>query len=136
MLVASRVQAKRWRAETVTTELTPRHQVFREEVRAMLAAELTDEIKQATAQNTTVFADRDVALAWQNILHQRGWAGVAWPVEFGGTGWDITQRHIFAQECTRAGAPDLIPLGLRMLAPVLASCRAWFVGAGSRRSLR
>ena len=119
MLVASRVQAKRWRAETVTTELTPRHQVFREEVRAMLAAELTDEIKQATAQNTTVFADREVALAWQKILHQRGWAGVAWPVEFGGTGWDITQRHIFAQECTRAGAPDLIPLGLRMLAPVL-----------------
>jgi len=103
----------------VTAELTPRHQVFREEVRAMLAAELTDEIKQATAQNTTVFADREVALAWQKILHQRGWAGVAWPVEFGGTGWDITQRHIFAQECTRAGAPDLIPLGLRMLAPVL-----------------
>ena len=119
MPAASRVQAKRWWAETVAAELISQYQVFRDEVRAMLAAELTDEIKQATAQNTTVFADRDVALAWQNILHQRGWAGVAWPVEFGGTGWDITQRHIFAQECTRAGAPDLIPLGLRMLAPVL-----------------
>ena len=85
----------------------------------MLAAELTDEIRLAAAKTTTVFADREVALTWQKILHQRGWAGVAWPVEFGGTGWNVTQRHIFAQECTRAGAPDLIPLGLRMLAPVL-----------------
>ncbi|MEJ6590735.1 MAG: acyl-CoA dehydrogenase family protein [SAR86 cluster bacterium] len=103
----------------MAAELTSQYQLFRDEVRTMLAAELTDEMKQATAKTTTVFADRDVALAWQKILHRRGWAGVAWPVEFGGTGWDITQRHIFAQECTRAGAPDLIPLGLRMLAPVL-----------------
>jgi alkylation response protein AidB-like acyl-CoA dehydrogenase len=102
-----------------TAGLSVAHQAFRDEVQAMLAAELTDEIKQAAANTTTVFADRDVALAWQAILHRRGWAGVAWPTAFGGTGWDITQRHIFAQECTRAGAPDLIPLGLRMLAPVL-----------------
>ena len=88
-------------------------------IEAMLAAELTAEMRQAAANTTTVFADRNLALAWQAILHRRGWAGVAWPVAFGGTGWDITQRHIFAQECTRAGATDLIPLGLRMLAPVL-----------------
>jgi alkylation response protein AidB-like acyl-CoA dehydrogenase len=119
MPAASSAPVKRWWAEIVAAELTSQYQLFRDEVRAMLAAELTDEMKQATAKTTTVFADRDVALAWQKILHRRGWAGVAWPVEFGGTGWDITQRHIFAQECTRAGAPDLIPLGLRMLAPVL-----------------
>jgi alkylation response protein AidB-like acyl-CoA dehydrogenase len=119
MPAASSAPVKRWWAEIVAAELTSQYQLFRDEVRTMLAAELTDEMKQATAKTTTVFADRDVALAWQKILHRRGWAGVAWPVEFGGTGWDITQRHIFAQECTRAGAPDLIPLGLRMLAPVL-----------------
>jgi acyl-CoA dehydrogenase len=40
-------------------------------------------------------------------------------VEFGGPGWSATRRYIFAQESARAGAPGLIPLGLRMLAPVL-----------------
>ena len=58
-------------------------------------------------------------MAWQAILNRRGWAGVAWPKEFGGTGWSSNQRYIFNSECEKAGAPKLIPLGLRMLAPVL-----------------
>ena len=100
-------------------EFTPEELVFRNEVRQLLDDELTDEIKSATARTTTVFADKDIALAWQAILHKKGWAGVSWPKEFGGTGWTSNQRFIFNQECARAGAPGLIPLGLRMLAPVL-----------------
>ncbi len=100
-------------------EFTEEEQAFREEVRQLLAEELTDEIKAATAKTTTVFADKDVAVAWQKILHKRGWAGVSWPKEFGGTGWTSNQRYIFNQECLKAGAPGLIPLGLRMLAPVI-----------------
>lgn len=92
---------------------------FREEVRQLLADELTEELKSETAKTTTVFADRDVALTWQKILHKRGWAGVSWPKEFGGPGWTSNQRYIFNQECIKAGAPGLIPLGLRMLAPVI-----------------
>ncbi|MDA0979676.1 MAG: acyl-CoA dehydrogenase family protein, partial [Proteobacteria bacterium] len=100
-------------------ELTPEEIAFRDEVRQLLQDELTDELKAATAKTTTVFADKDVALTWQKILHKRGWAGVSWPTEFGGTGWSSTQRYLFNQECIKAGAPGLIPLGLRMLAPVL-----------------
>ena len=100
-------------------ELTPELVAFRDEVRHMLDTELTEEMKAATRRTTTVFADKDVALAWQAVLHKRGWAGVAWPTEFGGPGWDVARRHIFNEECVRAGAPGLIPLGLRMLAPVL-----------------
>ena len=100
-------------------ELTEEEIAFRGEVQQLLETELTDEIKAATAKTTTVFADKDVALAWQAILHKRGWAGVSWPKEFGGTGWSSNQRYIFNQECVKAGAPGLIPLGLRMLAPVI-----------------
>lgn len=100
-------------------EFTEEEQAFREQVRQLLAEELTDQIRAATAKTTTVFADKDVAVAWQKILHKRGWAGVSWPKEFGGTGWTSNQRYIFNQESLRAGAPGLIPLGLRMLAPVL-----------------
>ncbi len=100
-------------------ELTEEERTFRGEIRQLLAEELTDEIKAATAKTTTVFADKDVAIAWQQILHKRGWAGVSWPKAFGGTGWSSNQRYIFNQECIKAGAPGLIPLGLKMLAPVI-----------------
>ena len=100
-------------------ELTEEELAFQEEVRTMLAEELTPELRAAAARTTTVFAEKDVALAWQAILHKRGWAGVSWPKEFGGPGWTSNQRYIFNRECALAGAPGLIPLGLRMLAPVL-----------------
>ena len=54
--------------EAVTTKaLSASHLAFRDEVRAMLAAELTAEMRQAAANTTTVFADRNLALAWQAI---------------------------------------------------------------------
>ena len=92
---------------------------FQTQVRQLLRDELTDELKARVAKTTTVFADKDVALEWQAILHKRGWAGVSWPKEFGGPGWTSNQRYIFNRECALAGAPGLIPLGLRMLAPVI-----------------
>jgi acyl-CoA dehydrogenase len=66
-----------------------------------------------------VFADKDVAMRWQAILVRKGWAVPSWPVEHGGTDWSPTQKYIFGEECAMAGTPGLIPLGLRMLAPVL-----------------
>ena len=100
-------------------ELDAEELAFQEQVRTLLREELTPEIRAATAKTTTVFADKDVALTWQRILHKRGWAGVSWPKEFGGPGWTSNQRYIFNRECALAGAPGLIPLGLRMLAPVI-----------------
>ena len=92
---------------------------FREDIRSLLKDELTPEIMIGNKNSTTSLGDNDAAMAWQAILHKRGWAGVAWPKEFGGPGWTSNQRYIFNSECEKAGAPKLIPLGLRMLAPVL-----------------
>ena len=92
---------------------------FRDEVRQLLRDELTPEIIAGNKNATTALGNNDAAMAWQAILNKRGWAGVAWPKEFGGTGWSSNQRYIFNSECEKAGAPKLIPLGLRMLAPVL-----------------
>mgnify|MGYP000648255397 CR=1 FL=1 len=103
----------------IELELTADEVAFRDEVRAFISEKLTDELKRETARTTTVFAEKDVAMQWQAILHEKGWAAPSWPVEFGGTGWSSTQKFIFNEECTRSGAPGLIPLGLRMLAPVI-----------------
>ena len=92
---------------------------FREDVREFLAEKLTPDMREASEKTTTVFADKDLAMRWQLILLEKGWAVPAWPVEHGGTNWSPTQKYIWSEECARAHAPGLIPLGLRMLAPVI-----------------
>jgi len=43
---------------------------------------------------------------WQQRLHAAGYAGLAWPPEYGGRGASVLQQAIFFEECDRAGAPD------------------------------
>ncbi|MDX1733456.1 MAG: acyl-CoA dehydrogenase family protein [Halioglobus sp.] len=92
---------------------------FQQEVRAFLAEHLPDHIVEGTANNSSVFVEKDIALEWQAILVEKGWAVPQWPAEHGGTDWTPAQKYIFSRECYHAGAPMLIPLGLLMLAPVI-----------------
>ena len=100
-------------------DLTPEDLAFQTEVRDFLAANLTPELRQAGRRATSVFMDKDYSLAWQRILHTRGWVAPSWPTQYGGPGWGEMQRYIFAAECARAGAPSLSPMGLRMVGPVI-----------------
>lgn len=97
----------------------PAFTAFRDEVRAFLAAHLPDDIRRGAARATSVFIDPAITLHWQRILHTKGWAAPDWPAEFGGPGWNEIERYIFAAECARAGAPNLAPMGLKMVAPVI-----------------
>ena len=89
---------------------------FREEVRGFLQDRLTPELQRAGRLMTSVYSDHDASLQWQLILHERGWAAPAWPVEFGGCDWSLTQHYVFSRESTLAGAPALSPMGIRMVA--------------------
>lgn len=99
--------------------LSPEDLVFRDEVRAFLASELTPFLQEVGRRSTSVFVEKLHNLEWQRILHKRGWVAPHWPQEFGGPGWSEMQRYIFASECARAHAPSLSPMGLRMVAPVI-----------------
>ncbi|MDA4110274.1 acyl-CoA dehydrogenase family protein [Mycolicibacterium holsaticum] len=92
---------------------------FRDEVRAFLEDKLTPELRRAGRLMTSVYADHDASMEWQRILHERGWAAPAWPVEYGGCDWSLTQHYIFSRESTLAGAPSLSPMGIRMVAHAL-----------------
>ena len=99
--------------------LTPETRAFRDEVRTFLSEKLPADLASAARRATSVFIHPDISLAWQRILHARGWAAPDWPVEHGGPGWDGIRRYIFAEECARANAPSLAPQGLKMVAPVI-----------------
>lgn len=92
---------------------------FRDEVRAFLNDNLTDELRDAGRLMTSVYADHDASMQWQRILARKGWAAPAWPVEHGGCGWSVTQRYLFSRERVAAGAPPLSPMGIQMCAPAL-----------------
>jgi acyl-CoA dehydrogenase len=98
---------------------TDKEIAFQQEVRQFLKENLPQHIIAGTANNGSVFVEKDIALEWQAILVKKGWAVPQWPVEHGGTDWSPTQKYIFSKECYQAGAPMLIPLGLLMLAPVI-----------------
>ncbi|WP_296595914.1 acyl-CoA dehydrogenase family protein [Phenylobacterium sp.] len=100
-------------------ELSPEDLAFRDEVRAFLDANLTPELRRAGERLTSVFCEPRHSLPWQKILHARGWAAPAWPKQYGGPGWSEVQRAIFAAECARAGTPNLSPMGLKMVGPVI-----------------
>lgn len=100
-------------------ELSAEDRAFRDEVRAFLEQSLPEYLREAGRNPTSVFADKEHSLAWQRILHARGWVAPAWPKDHGGPGWNVMQRYIFATECAHAHAPGLSPMGLRMVGPCI-----------------
>ena len=97
-------------------EWSERDNAFQDEVRAFLDDKLTPDLRHAGRLMTSVYADHEASMAWQAVLHERGWAAPAWPVEYGGCDWSLTQHYIFSREATLAGAPSLSPMGIKMVA--------------------
>lgn len=94
---------------------------FRDEVKAFLDEKLTPELRRAGREMTSVYSDHEASMEWQRILHERGWAAPAWPVEHGGCDWSLTQHYIFSRESILAGAPSLSPMGIRMVSHAITA---------------
>lgn len=92
-------------------------QAFRDEVRAFVEANLPKDL-QHKVLNHKRLAKEDY-VRWHKIVARQGWVGTGWPVEYGGTGWTPVQRHIWEEECARAGTPPIPPFGVSMVAPVI-----------------
>jgi alkylation response protein AidB-like acyl-CoA dehydrogenase len=90
---------------------------FRDQVRAFLDAELPQDLQHKVLNHLRL--NKDDYVRWHRILARRGWVAPGWPQEFGGPGWTAAQRHIFEEECARAGTPPILPFGVNMVAPVI-----------------
>ncbi len=93
------------------------HLAFREEARKWIQQALPSHLK-AIAEVDGHF-DNAQTMEWHRILAKKGWIAPHWPKEFGGPGWDATQRFIFGEELELAGAPVLSPFGLSMVGPLI-----------------
>ena len=96
---------------------TSEEQAFRDEIRAWVRASLPAEISHKV--HNALRLSRDDQQGWAKIQGKKGWLGYGWPKQFGGPGWNAVQKHLFEEECARAGAPRIIPFGPVMVAPVI-----------------
>ena len=89
---------------------------FRQEVKDFIDKSFPQKLKDIDKRTDLT---REDMLSWHKVLYKKGWIAPQWPEEYGGTGWNITQRYIWDQECANAGTTPLIPFGLTMLGPVI-----------------
>lgn len=99
--------------------LTPEQQAFRDEVRAFLRDNLTDDLRQGQRFTSGVYPEPEISGPWQRKLNEKGWLVPLWPRELGGTDWTAVERFIFEVECALAGAPLVHPMGVRLVGPVI-----------------
>ena len=83
---------------------TPEESAFRQQVRQFMQDKLPADIRDRMSRDDASQISQDITRC-QKILHAKGWGAPAWPVEFGGTGWDKTRQYIFENECALADAP-------------------------------
>ncbi len=101
----------------MNAEFTAEQLAFREEVRTFLETEFPKDIKHKV--DNGIKLEKDDYVRWQKILYKKGWVAPNWPEEYGGTGWDHTQKYIFAMEMGLIGAPEPVAFGVKMVAPVI-----------------
>ena len=100
-------------------KLTAEETAFQGEVRAFFARDYPAHViaKNRAGQRLTKQDHIDA----QRALHARGWLGVGWPREVGGTGWTPTERYIFDQELELAHAAAIIPMAVIYIGPIIAA---------------
>jgi alkylation response protein AidB-like acyl-CoA dehydrogenase len=90
---------------------------FAAEVRAFVAAELPAHVRDKVRAGEEL--ERAEYVDWLQRLHARGWAAPAWPLAYGGCGWNARRRWIFERELAAGWAPRNVNSGMFMLGPVL-----------------
>ncbi|MFG1637763.1 acyl-CoA dehydrogenase family protein [Pseudonocardia alni] len=100
---------------------TPAEEEFRAELRSWLGAHIPQEwthpgFWESLEDSESFRLRRD----WERDKADAGFAGIQWPVEYGGRGGTPGMKAIYDEETVRAQAPRTVnPLGLTFLAPTV-----------------
>jgi alkylation response protein AidB-like acyl-CoA dehydrogenase len=93
---------------------------FRKELRAWLAANLSEEVVAAGRRRGRDPETFEVLRAWDATLADAGWGAVSWPQEYGGRGAGVLEQLAYAEETIHARAPvPLNVIGMNNIAPAI-----------------
>lgn len=98
----------------------PEVEQFRKELRAWLAANLTDEVLAAGRRRGRDPDTFETLRGWDAKLADAGWGAVSWPQEYGGRGATVLEQLAYAEETIQARAPvPLNVIGMNNIAPAI-----------------
>lgn len=102
-------------------EFTEEENAFRAEVREFIENNAPEGMTRdmASEGDADPAEMREAMLAWHKTLGKKGWSVPAWPVEYGGTGWNPTERYIWGEENARMNTVMPLPFGVSMVGPVI-----------------
>ena len=92
---------------------------FQKEVREWLTTAWPRELRDKQRRSALGKLSKDDLVGWQKRLAEKGWAATNWPKAYGGADFTPTQSYIFDLERARVGAPNVVPFGITMVAPVI-----------------
>jgi alkylation response protein AidB-like acyl-CoA dehydrogenase len=92
---------------------------FRDELRAWLGANLTDEVRAAGRNRHRTDDDLAVLRAWDRTIAEAGWSSaISWPVAYGGRAASVLEQLVHTEETIRAGCPTPVNvIGINNIAP-------------------
>jgi alkylation response protein AidB-like acyl-CoA dehydrogenase len=96
-------------------DYTPEQEQLRKEYRERLEAVMTPERRKSVAK---LMEGGDAMTECRRALGEAGLLGVAWPVEYGGSGLTALEQYIFGEEARRVNAP-LPMITLNTVGPTL-----------------
>jgi alkylation response protein AidB-like acyl-CoA dehydrogenase len=93
---------------------------FRDELRAWLSENLTEDLIAARRPTGRGDAAFEALRTWNRTMADAGWAAVSWPTEYGGRGATVLEQLVYTEETTRARAPlPLNVIGMNNIAPAI-----------------
>jgi alkylation response protein AidB-like acyl-CoA dehydrogenase len=114
---------------TDQTEESPEEAAFRLQARAFLESvaqpkvgntDLTTTLGNTDTSRESELAHVAASRAWQRTLADHGWAGIAWPKEYGGMGLTPKHARIFAQEESKFHVSvGMFGVALHMVGPTI-----------------
>jgi alkylation response protein AidB-like acyl-CoA dehydrogenase len=98
---------------------SPEHEAWRHEVRAFLDEEMTPEIEGFVWDYSEDDAAWEATRAFWQKAGAKGWVGLTWPKEFGGSEKSAIEKWIFYEELWDRRAPEYPLIGMQVAGHVL-----------------
>ena len=99
---------------------SPKEESFRQEARSWIRSNLPQGWGRTVHESENERERYMFRLEWEKKLFAGGWAGLAWPREYGGGGATLVEQAILAEELASASAPEgLNIIGRNLTAPTL-----------------
>ncbi|MSO86095.1 MAG: acyl-CoA dehydrogenase [Acidimicrobiia bacterium] len=88
-------------------EFSPEQQAFIKEVEAFLDAHDDPEVFDVTRENMAQIVDTPPRRAFMALLGERGWLGMTWPAEYGGSDGEGVYEYLLNERLAGRGGPQI-----------------------------